>query len=350
MENKYNLDFEKAINEGYAYIDAIEDKINLLRQEVESSYELNKILNELKENEVSFVNMLEAADKMLTSGHYQEYMTQSLINYLYKILTEMVLPNVDLSIMRESLDEITEEYLIKVSEEEIDKYVLKDYDEYEVIGYRKEYKVDGTGEHKYTNEHIVLVLKNIITGRNYEIRAYEDMIIESGHTSIYGVAIMEFTIDPVVNFKPKEELIIMLPKVINNEPCVLLGVDCMSIFLADYDFRKFSIPGILDVEYTNNESMGFVIFSEELFEKCNDKQKDNRVVWLFNGDENLGKSFLGNRLKNFHLDVVDIDDILPNHITEDIIIVSSTCKFTLDEIKDNVFEKEFVEFVEVNFN
>lgn len=121
MENKYKLKFDSAIMEAYAYVDKIEDIINNFKEELDVE-EYYNYLDELASNTQAYDNMLESAEVAMNNGYYNAYLTQSLVNFVYYILVNEVIPNrLEVDVIREYLDDLSEEETIGLATELIDK-------------------------------------------------------------------------------------------------------------------------------------------------------------------------------------------------------------------------------------
>lgn len=80
-------------------------------------------------------------------------------------------------------------------------------------------------------------------------------------------------------------------------------------------------------------SVNMELFTETI------RHKDIRPVWIFQGDSNLGKSFLASRLKDLDVYETDISDTLPNEITTSVIVLGNKYKFSVEDIKGKIFGK-----------
>ena len=127
MENKYKLKFDSAIMEAYAYVDKIEDIINNFKEELDVE-EYYNYLDELASNTQAYDNMLESAEVAMNNGYYNAYLTQSLVNFVYYILVNEVIPNrLEVDVIREYLDDLSEEETIGLATELIDKKEMNLY-------------------------------------------------------------------------------------------------------------------------------------------------------------------------------------------------------------------------------
>ena len=121
MENKYKLRFESSMNEAYNYVDKLEDIVNNLKEQL-SPEEFYQELNDIANNEQAYDNMIESAELALNDGYYNAYLTQSLINFVYRIMVDEVIPNrLEVDIIRDYLDELTEEEVIEMTTEIIER-------------------------------------------------------------------------------------------------------------------------------------------------------------------------------------------------------------------------------------
>lgn len=77
------------------------------------------------------------------------------------------------------------------------------------------------------------------------------------------------------------------------------------------------------------------------------RHHDNRPVWIFEGDSNLGKTFLSTKITNLSVYETDCNDELPDRISESIIVLGNKYKFELDDIKKRIFGEH--DLIEVNF-
>ena len=122
MKNKYKLNFESAMNKAYDYADKIEDTVNKLRQESENDEEFYEVLCKITNDKQAYENMKESAERAIENGYYNAYLTQSLVNFVYYILVNEVIPNrLEVDVIREYLDDLSEEETIGLATELIDK-------------------------------------------------------------------------------------------------------------------------------------------------------------------------------------------------------------------------------------
>jgi hypothetical protein len=81
---------------------------------------------------------------------------------------------------------------------------------------------------------------------------------------------------------------------------------------------------------------GFYQINTEQFEKTI-RHRENRLVWIFKGKSNVGKSFLANKLKKMTIYETDYNAILPDEIIEDVVVIGNKYNFTIEDIKKNIF-------------
>ena len=69
-------------------------------------------------------------------------------------------------------------------------------------------------------------------------------------------------------------------------------------------------------------------------------------TWIFYGNSNLGKSFLGNKIKEMTIFETDSHNVLPEKINTDIIVLGNKHNYTLSDIMERVDGK----IITVTFN
>lgn len=95
-------------------------------------------------------------------------------------------------------------------------------------------------------------------------------------------------------------------------------------------------------------SGGYTI-NEKLFYKSK-RANDNRPVWIFQGDSNLGKSFIAHKLDGMSVFETDCFEKLPELIKEDIIVIGNKYKFNLEDIKSRIFGEYKLVIVDFKLN
>lgn len=124
MDNKYNLDFNEAMDELNDYVDVIEDNMNTIRDELKDNPEyLEVILNEMK-NDTSTIDELEQkAAVHLLNEEYQLFMNQMILNDIYMMFIKEVLPGDDLSLLELYIESFSEDNVIEQMTKIIDTYL-----------------------------------------------------------------------------------------------------------------------------------------------------------------------------------------------------------------------------------
>lgn len=119
------------------------------------------------------------------------------------------------------------------------------------------------------------------------------------------------------------------------------------IYEIDSEIIRFSSDG-----GDNYYPCGFVSVNMELFKETN-RIKTKRPVWLFKGDSNIGKSYLGYKLnKDDFIEVYETDssEELPNNITEDIIVLGNKYNFNIEDIDNRIFGEHELIMVDFKIN
>ena len=94
----------------------------------------------------------------------------------------------------------------------------------------------------------------------------------------------------------------------------------------------------VNMEYFITNGRG--VFSEEDIK---------RKVWIFKGNSGTGKSFLSNKI-DLEKYETDSSQILPNIITQDIVIVGNKFDFKIEDVKERIFNNENTSIIIVNFS
>lgn len=124
-----------------------------------------------------------------------------------------------------------------------------------------------------------------------------------------------------------------------------IDVDNKDIYELNNDIFSYSDDG-----GDNYYPCGNVIFNIELFKETN-RIKSKRPVWIFKGESNIGKSYLGYKINKDEFMTVyetDSNENLPNIITQDVIVLGNKYKFTIEDINSKVFGDH--ELIIVDFN
>lgn len=124
MDNKYNLDFNEAMDELNDYVDVIEDNMNTIRDELKDNPEyLEVILNEMK-NDTNILDELEQKAALhLLNEEYQLFMNQMILNDIYMMFIKEVLPGDDLSLLEFYIESFSEDNVIEQMTKIIDSYL-----------------------------------------------------------------------------------------------------------------------------------------------------------------------------------------------------------------------------------
>lgn len=124
MENKYNLDFNLAMDNVNDYYDVIEDNMNAIKKELKDNPEhLEVILNEMKNDSETMNDLEKKALVYLIEGDYQSFLEQLLLNDIYMVFIEEVLPGDDLSLLEFYIESFNEEEIIYKVNMIIDSYL-----------------------------------------------------------------------------------------------------------------------------------------------------------------------------------------------------------------------------------
>lgn len=124
MKNKYNLDFNLAMDNVNDYYDVIEDNMNAIKKELKDNPEhLEVILNEMKNDSETMDDLEKKALVYLIEGDHQSFLEQLLLNDIYMVFIEEVLPGDDLSLLEFYIESFNEEEIIYKVNMIIDSYL-----------------------------------------------------------------------------------------------------------------------------------------------------------------------------------------------------------------------------------
>ncbi len=113
MNNKYNLDFNEAMNVLNGFIDVLEDTIEELTDEfIGEPEKLKAELNYMKESADLLPIIQYQAEDYLMHLDLQGFFNQVLINAAYDIFISEVLPGTDIEVLFDYYDSISEKTLI----------------------------------------------------------------------------------------------------------------------------------------------------------------------------------------------------------------------------------------------
>jgi hypothetical protein len=123
------------------------------------------------------------------------------------------------------------------------------------------------------------------------------------------------------------------------------------LIIDDFDDNKDDIDNkVFSISYDGGDSYypsGGYSVNMELFKET-PRNKSERPVWVFKGESNLGKSFISSKLNELTTYETDSNEVLPNVITEDIVVLGNKYTYSLEEIKNRIFgeyELILVDFV-----
>lgn len=358
--NKFNLNLGDALECGDKYVDSLIETMNIMKEQISNPEILEVQLNEIRRDARSYTLMLNEFNRLIKEKDYQAAFNQFMINSIYEKFRDDVLPGNDMSVITDYLNELDEnEIMLKVTHL-IEEYILKEeYDEYELLGYRSEYKHANDCEMDYINEEIIITLKRKErAGGYYEIRCYEEGEDLGYSYNTRGYASIERVEKIFITSKIKEPLNILIPKEINGISIANLQTNSSPVDLLDTDNCYFEIDGILEVDYECGDDWypsGYMKFTKDRFEEPSIRQMSKRPVWIFKGESGLGKSYLSSIIERMGcLNVFETDSIkgteINEKITADIIIIGNKHGFDIEYIKLHVPELNEVEFIEVDFS
>lgn len=114
MDNKYNLDFNEAMNMLNGFIDILEDTLDELTDEfIGEPINLEQELNHMKESKDLLPMIQLQAEDYLMKLDLQGFFNQVLINAAYEVFLQDVLPGTDMEPLFDYYDSISEEILIQ---------------------------------------------------------------------------------------------------------------------------------------------------------------------------------------------------------------------------------------------
>lgn len=353
--NKYKLNFEEARYVADKYVDYLEDVVAKIIAENSDNIEKIEItLMEIANGTEVEDAYLKEANRLLGEGQFQVFANQKLIEYTYKEFKTKVLPGNDFRPVYKYLDNMSENQFIEIITSEIDKYKGIIYDLYDVLGYRKEYKVENDGCSNYENTEIIVSLKH--NEKYFELSIFEDFEDTGCGTNSYGHAVFERVVKPNITAKIKKPMKIQLPK--ESYDVELLKMTPKDTPICVLTQGELKIDDLLEVSYNDGDiyyPLGYVIFNYDKFEEPNIRQFNSRPVWIFKGDSGAGKSYLASLLERIKLTVFETDSLPSSNlntidvITSDIIVIGNRYDISVEEIKKCVFEYENVNFIEVDF-
>ena len=127
MNNKYNLDFNEAMNILNGFIDVLEDTLDELTDEfIGEPIKLEQELNYMKESADLLPIIQFQAEDYLMKLDLQGFFNQVLINAAYEVFLQDVLPGTDMEPLFDYYDSISEKILIQDVTEILDDVFFAD--------------------------------------------------------------------------------------------------------------------------------------------------------------------------------------------------------------------------------
>jgi hypothetical protein len=127
MNNKYNLDFNEAMNMLNGFIDILEDTLDELTDEfIGEPIKLEQELNYMKESKDLLPMIQFQAEDYLMKLDLQGFFNQVLINAAYEVFLQDVLPGTDMEPLFDYYDSISEKILIQDVTEILDDVFFAD--------------------------------------------------------------------------------------------------------------------------------------------------------------------------------------------------------------------------------
>ena len=127
MNNKYNLDFNEAMNMLNGFIDVLEDTLDELTDEfIGEPVKLEQELNYMKESAELLPIIQFQAEDYLMNLDLQGFFNQVLINAAYEVFLQDVLPGTDMEPLFDYYDSISEKILIEDVTEILDDVFFAD--------------------------------------------------------------------------------------------------------------------------------------------------------------------------------------------------------------------------------
>lgn len=90
---------------------------------------------------------------------------------------------------------------------------------------------------------------------------------------------------------------------------------------------------------------GYYTVNMELFKKT-PRVKEHRPVWIFKGKSNSGKSYLASKLMDLDVYETDMSPVLPETITESVIVLGNKYNHSVEDITKRVFGESEIQVVE----
>lgn len=146
------------------------------------------------------------------------------------------------------------------------------------------------------------------------------------------------------NVKDRSNNIVDLEEIIDHQ-------NNNSYIFCQNEFFSFSNYQSQDNCDNQNIKINIEKFKTHIF---NPRIKNKRMVWIFYGSSGLGKTYLSAKINNSDSSMssyeTDQSEILPEKIFEPVIVVGNKYKFSIEEIKEHIYDLENCEVVSVNFS
>lgn len=78
--------------------------------------------------------------------------------------------------------------------------------------------------------------------------------------------------------------------------------------------------------------------------------KDKRMVWIFKGESNVGKTYLSAKLHDMESYETDQSNTLPKDMKQNVIVVGNKYDFSIEDIKQNIYDVDNCEIILVEFH
>lgn len=109
--------------------------------------------------------------------------------------------------------------------------------------------------------------------------------------------------------------------------------------------QPFILSEISFIDKKYDINFGNISLNSRYFKNVETIRNSNkRLVWIFYGRSGIGKSYLANYLSDIKsIYETDSSESLPNYIEDDIIVVGNKYKYSLEDIKERVFDAKIIE-------
>lgn len=97
-----------------------------------------------------------------------------------------------------------------------------------------------------------------------------------------------------------------------------------------------------------NYQSGYYNINWEKFKET-PRLKSKRVVYIFTGENGVGKTYLANSLDDLDVMETDVLDKLPDAIYAEVVVLGNRRGFTLDEVKERIFKPAHIVVCRMTF-